>query len=433
MTQFEIIFNNYINPVFSQPSLLLGGVTLIGLIALRKPFVDIVIGTIRTVIGVLLLQAGSGLMTTVFRPIIFSLSERFSFSGVIIDPYATLAAVTDSLGDKLGWVGVTMMLGFLINIILVALNKITKMHSLFLTGHVMFLQSALITWLVYYYFQLDFQWTVGIAGLLIGVYWTVGAQLNAKPTQIISGGAGFTVAHQQHLMNWIAWKVGPFIGDPEQSIDSIKFPEWLEEFKDVKVSVPIVMSIFFTPLLLLLGPERLKILADSDAWLLYIPIVALSFGAFMVIINLGISMFVKEISESFKGISLKLLPNAIIGVDGMAVAPYAPNAVVAGFVVCALGEITGILVLLLIKSPIFIIPGFIPVFFDAAITAVFADKFGGWRAVVVISFVVGLIHIFGSAWAAANSGLVGGWMGNSDWATIWPLVMAGMKAISPLH
>ena len=433
MTQFSQIFENFINPVFSQPSLLLGGVTLIGLIALGKPFVDVVKGTVRTVIGVLLLQSGSGLMTTVFRPIIFSISEKFSFSGVIIDPYATLAAVTDSLGDKLGWVGVTMMIGFMINIILVALNRITKLRCLFLTGHVMFLQSALITWLVYYFFQLDFGGTVGIAGLLIGIYWSVGAELNAKPTQIISNGAGFTVAHQQHLMNWLAWKISPLIGDPEESINSIKFPAWLEELKDVKVSVPIVMSLFFTPLLLLLGQERLQELAGSTSWVLYIPIVALSFGAFMVIINLGVTMFVKELSESFKGISQKLLPNALIGVDGMAVAPYSPNAVVAGFLVCAAGEITGILVLLLTKSPILIIPGFIPVFFDAAITSVFADKFGGWKAVVVISFIVGLIHIFGSAWAAANSGLVGGWMGSTDWATFWPLVMAGMKAISPYH
>ncbi len=433
MTQFTHIFDNFINPIFSQPSLLLGGVTLIGLIALRKTFVEIVTGTIRTIIGVLLLQSGSGFMTAVFRPIIFSISDHFSFSGVIIDPYITLASVTESLGEKLGWVGVTMMIGFMINIILVALNRITKLRSIFLTGHVMFLQSALITWIVYYYFQLDFIGTVSIAGLLIGIYWSIGAELNAKPTQIISGGAGFTVAHQQHLMNWLAWKVGPLIGDPKQSINLIKFPPWLEELKDVTVSVPFVMALFFTPLLLLLGPERLKELADSNAWALYIPIVALSFGAFMVIINLGVGMFVKEISEAFKGISQKLLPNALVGVDGMAVAPYSPNAVVAGFLVCALGEITGILILLLAQSPILIIPGFIPVFFDAAITSVFADKFGGWRAVVVIAFIVGIIHILGSAWAASMSGLVGGWMGNSDWDTIWPLIMEGMKVISPYH
>ena len=430
---FAQLFDNYINPIFSQPSLLLGFVTLIGLLALRKPFAEVVSGTVKTMIGVLLLTTGSGLMTSIFRPIIFALSERFSITGVIIDPYATLAAVTDALGEKLGWVGLTMMLGFFVNLILVALNRITHLRALFLTGHVMFLQSALITWIVYYFFQLDFLWTVGISGVLIGIYWSVGAELNAKPTEIISGGAGFTVAHQQHLMNWLSWKIGPLLGKSEESINSITFPAWLEDLKDTTVSVPLVMSLFFTPLLLMLGPERVRELSGSTAWLLYIPIVALSFGAFMVIINLGVGMFVKELSESFKGISQKLLPNAVIGVDGMAVAPYSPNAVVAGFLVCALGQITGIVMLIIFNSPILIIPGFIPVFFDAAITAVFADTFGGWKALVVISFFVGLIHIFGSAWAASNSGLIGGWMGNTDWATFWPLLMEGMKVLSPFH
>ncbi|NMB60832.1 MAG: PTS transporter subunit IIC [Chloroflexi bacterium] len=432
MEIFSTLFNEIINPIFAQPSFILGTVTFAGLAALRKPFVELLQGTVKTIIGVLLLQNGSGLMVAMFRPIIFSFTERFQIEGVIIDPYVTLSAVTDALGEKLGWVGFTMLIGFGINLLLVAFRKYTHLHSLFLTGHVMFLQSALITWIVYYYFGYDLGGTVLLAGSLIGLYWSVGAQMNAKPAQIINKGAGFTVAHQQHLMNWVAWKVAPKIGDPKQSIEKIKFPAWLDEFRKVEVSVPLVMFIIFTPLLLLLGSSELRELSGMPGYL-YVPIVAISFGAYVLIMNQGITMFVGELSTAFKGISQKLLPDALIGVDGMALAPYAPNAVMAGFICCALGQFGGVLMLVLMNSPVLIIPSFIPVFFDAAITAVFADTFGGWRALVVISFGVGLIHIFGNLWAAKNSGLVGGWMGNSDWATIWPLVMQGMKAISPLR
>ncbi|NMC47665.1 MAG: PTS transporter subunit IIC [Chloroflexi bacterium] len=432
MEIFSTLFNEIINPIFAQPSFILGAVTFVGLAALRKPFVELIQGTVKTIIGVLLLQNGSGLMVAMFRPIIFSFTARFQIEGIIIDPYVTLSAVTGALDEKLGWVGFTMLIGFGINLLLVAFRKITHLHSLFLTGHVMFLQSALITWIVYYYFGYDLGGTVLLAGGLIGLYWSIGAQMNAKPAQIINKGAGFTVAHQQHLMNWVAWKIAPRIGDPKQSIEKIKFPAWLDEFRKVEVSVPLVMFIIFTPLLLLLGPSELQELSGMPGYL-YVPIVAISFGAYMLIMNQGITMFVGELSTAFKGISQKLLPDALIGVDGMALAPYAPNAVMAGFICCALGEFSGVLVLVLMNSPVLIIPSFIPVFFDAAITAVFADTFGGWRALVVISFGVGLIHIFGNLWAAKNSGLVGGWMGNSDWATIWPLVMQGMKAISPIR
>jgi len=427
------IFNQFINPIFAQPSLILGIVTFIGLVALKKPFPEILKGTIKTIIGVLLLTNGSGLMVSMFRPIIFAFTERFQITGVIIDPYITLSAVTEALGEKLGWVGFTMLIGFGVNILLVVFRKYTHLHSLFLTGHVMFLQSALITWIVYYYFGLDMMGTVMTAGILIGLYWSIGAQMNAKPTQIITKGAGLTVAHQQHLMNWIAWKISPLLGKPENSIEKIKFPGWLDEFKKVEVSVPIVMFLIFTPLLALLGRETIQELSGMDSWVQYFPLVALSFGAYMLIMNLGISMFVSELSEAFKGVSKKILPDALIGVDGMALAPYAPNAVIAGFLVCALGQFSAVLILVVMNSPILIIPSFIPVFFDAAITAVFADTFGGWKALVVISFLLGFIHIFGSLWAAGNSGLVGGWMGNSDWATIWPLIMEGMKAISPIR
>lgn len=433
MELFSRIFNDVINPIFSQPSFILGFVTLIGLIALKKPAEELIKGTVKTIIGVLLLQNGSSLMVSMFRPIIFALTEKFDITGVIIDPYITLSAVTDALGEKLGWVGFTMLIGFGINLLLVAFRKYTHLHSLFLTGHVMFLQSALITWIVYYYFGKDMAETVITAGVLIGLYWSIGSQMNAKPAQIINKGAGFTVAHQQHLMNWIAWKVGPFLGKPENSIEKIKFPAWMDEFRKVEVSVPVVMFFIFTPLLLMLGGSEIQALSGMQSWILYIPLVALSFGAYMMIMNLGITMFVSELSEAFKGVSQKILPDAVIGVDGMALAPYAPNAVIAGFLMCALGQLCSVFILIVTNSPILIIPAFIPVFFDAAITAVFADTFGGWKALVVISFFLGFIHIFGSLWAATNSGLVGGWMGNSDWATIWPLIMEGMKVISPIR
>ncbi len=62
----------------------------------------------------------------------------------------------------------------------------------------------------------------------------------------------------------------------------------------------------------------------GNARLLYIPIVDISFGAYMLIMNQGIHMFVGELSTAFKAFPRKLLPDALIGVDGMALAPYAP-------------------------------------------------------------------------------------------------------------
>ena len=422
----------------SQPSLLLGVVAAVGLIALKKPATRVISGFIKTAVGVLILTTGSGAIVSTFRPIIVGMKDVLGIEGVIIDPYTTLPAVQAAAGEQIpelmAWVGYTMVLAFFFNILLVALRKITRIRALFLTGHIMFLHSALMTWLVWYFFALP-QWpTVLISAGLLSLYWSIGSTINIKPTEVVTGGAGFTIAHQQHLMNWVASKVAPLIGDPKKDdIDNLKLPGWLSIFSDNVVAIPLVMLVFFTPILIWLGPQSLGFESYSFKWLIQVILLELQFGVFVTIILTGVRMFVAELAVSFNGISEKLLPGAVVGVDGMAIAPYSPNSVVAGFVMAAIGQGIGVITLILMKAPILIIPGFVPVFFDAAVTAVFSNKFGGWKAVVVIGIFVGLLHVFGSAWAASMSGLTGGWQGNSDFATIWPAMMTVMKAISPIR
>ncbi len=50
------------------------------------------------------------------------------------------------------------------------------------------------------------------------------------------------------------------------------------------------------------------------------------------------------------------------------------NAVTVGFIMGALGQFLAILILLIIKSPTLIIAGFVPLFFDNAVIAVYADN-----------------------------------------------------------
>lgn len=437
MDAFNTFFTNF-SAFMAEPALLLGVVAAVGLIALKKPATRVISGFIKTAVGVVILTTGSGQIVGTFRPLIVGMKDVLGITGVIIDPYTTLPAVQEAakvqIPALMSWVGYTMVLAFLFNIVLVALRKITRIRALFLTGHIMFLHSALMTWLVWYFFGLE-QWpTVLISATLLALYWGIGSTLNIKPTEVVTGGAGFTIAHQQQLMNWVASKVAPFIGDPKKDdIDNLKLPGWLSMFGDNVVAIPLIMFIFFTPILVWMGPKALGFDAFTFKWFIQVLLLAVKFGVFVTIILTGVRMFVAELAVSFNGISEKLLPGAVIGVDGMAIAPYSPNAVIASFVVCAIAQGIGMAILILAKAPILIIPGFVPVFFDAAITGVFANKFGGWKAVVVIGLFVGFLHIFGSAWAASMSGLVGGWQGNSDFATIWPAMMTVMKAISPIR
>jgi len=106
--------------------------------------------------------------------------------------------------------------------------------------------------------------------------------------------------------------------------------------------------------------------------------------------------------------------------------------VTLGFVSGFIGQILAIIVLIALKSPVLIICGFVPVFFDNATIGVFANEKGGLKAVLVLPFISGLCQVFGSALIAGWVGMAayGGYLGMWDWAVVWPVFTVVMKYLS---
>ena len=156
--------------------------------------------------------------------------------------------------------------------------------------------------------------------------------------------------------------------------------------------------------------------------------IAFTLTANIVVLLYGVRMFVGELMMSFKGISEKLLPGAVAGVDCAAIFGFAPKSVVLGLLFGTLGQVLGLLGLLAFKSPIFLIPGFIPLFFDNATVSIFANKFGGWKAAAILCTINGLIQIAGSAIAVQLLNLTW-WQGSADYATLWVAIIAIFKGI----
>lgn len=433
------VFLGFVNRFLGQPPLMLGIVAFIGYMLLGKKWYEGLAGFIKTYVGFKILQVGTGGLVRTFRPIIESVSERWGFEALVIDPYFGQTSATeylDSIGS-LSTVGYVMLVAFVWNILLVAFRKQTKIRTLFITGHIMYQQSAVLLWAMYWVILgvngQPMNWVFWvIIGLLMGTYWSVMSNLIIEPCQEVTDGAGFTVGHQQMFGAWLAYRVAGKIGNKEKDVNHIDSSKigFLSILNDNVVANALIMTIFVGAMMIFLGKETFNYNQDKYYFATYIWETCAYFAVYITILLTGVRMFVAELTASFQGISDKLLSGAVPAVDCAVTFGFSPNAPSYGFIFGFFGQILAIAILALAGSPILIIAGFICLFFDNGTLAVFANKAGGRRAAAIIPFCAGIIQVFGSAFVL--SFLIGpeqviGWMGMFDWATLFMGIVVSSK------
>ena len=435
--------------VLQQPAFMIGLIVMIGYILLGKKWYDVLAGVIKAIVGYLILSVGSSGLVSNFRPVLVGLKDRFNMNAMVIDPYfgqnAVTAGVEEVFGKSFGNVMILLLIAFIVNIILVRFSKVTKLRALFTTGHVQVQQAATAYWLILFACPFLIDNNVGLVivmALVLGAYWAVGSNLTIKPCQDLTDGAGFCLAHQQMFAIAInTWAAEKFFGHRKdgkkiKKIDDIELPGFMSIFNENMVCTSILMIVFFGAILCVLGRDYLVaqgFLKEGASMVFYVIQTCLYFSVYLAILQLGVRTFVTELTASFQGIADKLLPGSLPGVDCAVIFGFgSANAVPLGFLAGFAGQILAIGALILLKSPVLVICGFVPVFFDNATIAVFANEKGGAKAALILPFISGLCQVFGSALIAGWVGMAayGGYLGMWDWAVIWPIMTGVMKFLS---
>jgi len=379
----------FLRDVLKQPALLMGIMALVGLVALKKPGHKVLTGTLKPILGYLMLGAGADFIVANLEPLGGMIQTGFNITGVVPNNEAIVAVAQKVLGVETMSI---LVVGLLINLVIA---RFTKYKYVFLTGHHSFFMACLLS-AVLGTSGMKGTELILFGGFLLGAWSAISPAIGRKYTLKVTDGDEIAMGHFGSLAYYVSAWVGSKVGKPEESTENIEIPEKWGFLRDTTISTAITMMVFYIVAAVAAGPEYVSKLSDGMSPILFAIMSSLKFAVGVTIVYNGVRMILGDLIPAFQGIATKIIPDAIPAVDCAVFFPYAPTAVIIGFVSSFIGGIIG-MVLLGVAGGVLIIPGLVPHFFCGSPAGIFGNATGGKKGAVIGSFVNGLLITFAPA------------------------------------
>ncbi|EGQ4464370.1 PTS ascorbate transporter subunit IIC [Staphylococcus pseudintermedius] len=373
--------------VLSQPAILVALIAFIGLVVQKKPVSVVTSGTIKTILGFLVLSAGAGVVVQSLEPFGKIFQHAFGVQGVVPNNEAIISIALEKYGTTAALI---MVFGMLVNILIA---RVSNLKFIFLTGHHTFYMAAFLA-IILTVGHIKGVLTVILGALILGLIMAVFPALAQPTMRKITGNDQVALGHFGTVSYWAAGEVGKLFKGHSKSTEEINFPKGLSFLRESTISISLTMILLYLIASLFAGVGYVHDEISKDQnFIVFSLIQGVTFAAGVFIILTGVRLILAEIVPAFKGISEKLVPHSKPALDCPIVFLYAQNAVLIGFFVSFLTGVLGMFVMFLIGGVV-ILPGVVPHFFLGATSGVFGNARGGIKGAVAGSALNGLLITF---------------------------------------
>lgn len=397
-----------VNEILSEPAYLIGIITAIGLIAMKKSAGQIIGGAIKATLGFLLIGAGAGLVTSSLTPLGTMIQGVTGAHGVIPTNEAIVGIAQAQFGSRVAWL---MILGFVVSLLLA---RFTPLRYVFLTGHHMLFMATLLTVVLAGAGQSTVV-VVAVGGVLLGIM-LVAMPAFAHPwTKRVTGSDTVAIGHFGTAGYVVAGAAGKVVGKRSRSTEEMKLPEGLRFLRDSMVATALSMLFIYVVMAVLFlikvgqrtafkafatgtGAGAGSAATDTGNYVMQSVMQGLQFGIAVAVILFGVRTILGELVPAFQGIANKVVPGALPALDAPIVFPYAQNAVLIGFLSSFTGGLVSLALLTWVFNPAFglalVLPGLVPHFFTGGAAGVYGNATGGRRGAAVGAFLNGVLITF---------------------------------------
>lgn len=377
----------FILDIVSTPAILVALIAIIGLVLQKKTLPDIMKGGIKTFVGFLVVSGGAGIILNSLNPFGKMFEQAFNLSGVVPNNEAIVAVALTQYGSSTAMI---MFAGMIFNILIA---RFTKFKYIFLTGHHTLYMACMIAVILTVAGFTNVP-LILLGGLALGLIMSISPAFVQKYMVLLTGNDKVALGHFSALGYWLSGFVGGLVGDRSKSTEDIHFPKSLAFLRDSTVSITISMTIIYVIIALFAGSTYIETeLSSGTSSLVYALQLAGQFAAGVFVILAGVRLILGEIVPAFKGISERLVPNSKPALDCPIVYPYAPNAVLIGFISSFVGGLVS-MVIMIFTGSVVILPGVVPHFFCGATAGVIGNASGGVRGATIGAFCQGVLISF---------------------------------------